>query len=139
MANVTADDVKELVDSIPSTVTNLDPFLEAAYLLCTEELAGEGLSDARLLQIELWLSAHFAAITYTRAANEKADVVGQSYMHKLGLNFNVTMYGQQALLLDTSGTLAALQDQAGKGKKRVRVRWLANANVWDPILEDIET
>ena len=41
--------------------------------------------------------------------------MSQSFRVQLGLNFNVTHFGQQALLLDTTGTLAALQKQATDG------------------------
>ena len=71
---------------------------------------------ATLKEIERWLAAHFICIRDPQAASEKAGTVGQTLQQKVELHFNQTRYGQMALLLDTSGTLAALQLQAeGEG------------------------
>ena len=58
--------------------------------------------------IERWLSAHFIAVMDQRAAREGVTPVSISYQYKLGLNLQSTMYGQQAILLDTSGALGRL-------------------------------
>jgi len=84
-------------------------------MIVDEELSDSGHSEIRLEQIELYLSAHFAAITYTRAKMEKAGSVSETVMEKVDLNFNVTLYGQQAVILDTSGALANMQKTAEDG------------------------
>lgn len=124
MANVTVDDVKVLVHAVPATVTNLDPFIDAAHLLVEEFLLDKGMSVGRLKQIELWLAAHFTSITYKNTANERADVVGEAFQYKVDLLFDSTMFGQQAKLLDTSGTLATLEKQAENGASFASIHWL---------------
>lgn len=93
---------------------DLDPFIRVAHLIVDEQLSGKGMSDDRLKEIERWLSAHFVAIRDMRIANETAGV-SNAFQYNLGLNFQVTMYGQQAMMLDTSGTLAALNKAKGSG------------------------
>ncbi len=117
MARVTPTEVKEIIE-IDSTITDpqIEVFIISANLL-TNRCEANGLTDADTLkEVERWLSAHLVAIRDTRSSSEKADVVAQSFQYKLGLNFNVTMYGQQALLMDASGTLAAIQDDAENGR-----------------------
>lgn len=119
MARVTADEVKEIID-VDSSITNLTPFITAANLLVNAECTDSSLSDELLKEIERWLSAHFIAIRDTRSASEGAGSVRISYQYKLGLNLNVTLYGQQCLLLDTSGALARLN----KGKVHASVSFV---------------
>ena len=112
----TAEQVSAIVEV--DTSISLTPFIEVASALVDEVCATveAGYADARLELIERWLSAHFICIRDPQASSEKAGSVGQSLQNKVDLHFNQTRYGQMALLLDTSGTLAALQAQAeGKG------------------------
>ena len=111
MARVTQAEVEAITD-IDSSV-DVSPFITTANTLIDSVLLDYGHSDAMLTLIELWLSAHFAKILELHPAEERVGAVGTSYQWKLGLNFQVTMYGQQALMLDTSGILMALQE--GKG------------------------
>jgi len=69
---------------------------------------GQGMSEARLKLIELWLSAHFVAIAEERGAltkSEKGDS-NEEYEIIVGTGLNMTRFGQQAIALDTSGLLA---------------------------------
>lgn len=113
MANrVTEAEVENIADIDSSD--DVSAFITTANLLVTEELSDkDDLSTDRLKQIELWLSAHFAKIKFQAAASEGAEDVSQSFQYKLGLNLQSTMWGQQAILLDTTGTLAAMSE---KGK-----------------------
>jgi len=101
---VTKEEVKELIK------TSLDEtsFIETAGLLVDESLVGQGMSEARLKLIELWLSAHFVAIAEERGAltkSEKGDS-NEEYEIIVGTGLNMTRFGQQAIALDTSGLLA---------------------------------
>ena len=88
-------------------------FITAANLLVNIVNTTGGITaTATLKEIERWLSAHFICIRDPQASSEKAGSVAQSLQQKVDLHFNQTRYGQMALLLDTSGTLAALQAQA---------------------------
>jgi len=118
MARVTATEVRTIIVLDPLILdTQVDVFIISANLITNRVETIGGLTDVPTLkEIERWLSAHLLTVRDNRSASEKADVVSQSFQFKLGLNFNVSEYGQNALLLDSSGTLAALQNQAeGEG------------------------
>ena len=130
MARTTVDQVEAIVD-IDSGIS-LAPFIEIANAIVTEKCAtatdadGNLVHDAtRLELIERWLSAHFYHIRDNRPNIDKADVVSRAYRSKVDLGFNVTHYGQQAMLIDTSGALSRLnqQSQSGKGNT-VSFSWL---------------
>ena len=107
MARVTDAEVREIIE-IDSSITDLTPFITPANLIVTKECTDSSLDAAQLKEIERWLAAHFVAIRDMRSAREQAGQVSIGYQWKLGLNLQVTMYGQQAIMLDTSGALANL-------------------------------
>lgn len=106
MARVTDSEVKAIIDTSRDTT----PFINNANLLITEILANSGLSTDRLKMIELYLSAHFVAVTEEKGGltsskvGNSSDSFGGDYTQGL----NLTRYGQQAVLLDTSGLLAGM-------------------------------
>ena len=103
MANrVTDTEVKEIL----STDLTTTPFIDTANIIVTDLLAGEGLSDAKLAQIELYLSAHFVCMNDPRIRNEEAgDALAAYQMIKVGTGLDSTSYGQTAMMLDTTGKL----------------------------------
>lgn len=125
MARTTSDAVNAIIET--DGTTSLVPFIEAASELVTEHCAAPGtLTDERLAMIETWLAAHFYAIRDMRAASEKAGPAGASYQYEVGLVLANTMYGQQAMLLDSTGGLAVLSKscEEGKPKFKPQLRWL---------------
>jgi hypothetical protein len=119
-SRVTDAEVREICE-IDAALTDLEPFRIAANYVVEDNLASvtfyttsPGLS--RLKEIERWLAAHFTAIRDKRIDSEKAGPVSQKFQYKLGLNLQSTMYGQQAIMLDKTGTLANL---SMKGKRVV--------------------
>lgn len=109
------------------TSISLDPFIEVASALVDELLVTTPVTydDTRLELIERWLSAHFYAIRDLRRSQERAGSVGELFQFRLGLNLAVTMYGQQVMLIDTAGILAALSKRAEEGQKAsAGITWL---------------
>lgn len=133
MARTTEDLVKGIIE-VDAGVSVL-PFMLLAEELVTELLApllkedGTTLfSDVRLELIERWLSAHFLACQYPRVSQETAGPVSATYQQRVGLGLELTAYGQQVKLLDTSGTLAQL-DAKSKGdhqKRKAKVYFVGN-------------
>ena len=110
-------------DTIPLT-----PFIEVASSLIDELCVDSGYSDARLELIERWLSAHFYAVRDPRATPEGAGSVNVSYEAKVDLALNLTRYGQQAMLLDTAGSLASLNQSTQEGTpRRTGITWLGTS------------
>lgn len=97
----------ELDEDIP-----VDPFIEVANAIVTDICTDVefGYDDARLELIERWLSAHFYSVRDPRTAVEQASTLRQHYENKVDLGLNLTRYGQQAMIVDTAGGLAALQN-----------------------------
>lgn len=119
MARVTDSEVKEII----VTTTDTSPFITTATLIVDEELLGQGYSAARLKQIELYLAAHYTALTVERGGISKQEVGdGSESYQKISSRFNglsTTRFGQQAIMLDSSGILGGLSNKPVKAQFRV--------------------
>jgi hypothetical protein len=116
MARVTATEVKELI----STSETITAHINTANVLVTEKLGGNATMTAdHLKEIERWMSAHFVAVSIERQAGKER--IGNTAVEYAGFNttglqgLGLTTYGQQAMMLDTTGTLSQL------GKRRARI------------------
>jgi len=118
---VTEAAVRKIIPDIDSALSDLTPFLLSSDSIVDDELEGKGLEDIRLTKIKEWLAAHFIAVADLRASQETVEGVSASYQYRLGLNLQNTMYGQQAMFLDTSGTLAGLNDKKRSVTPEIRV------------------
>lgn len=116
---VTSADVKAIID----TPLDVCSFISTANLLVDELLLDEGMSDELLHQIELYLAAHFAALTEERGGLIRSSTgdSAETFDDVYGMGFQLTRYGQQAMIMDTSGTLKEIQEQGAKGKARFEV------------------
>lgn len=116
----TATAVKGIITTVVSA--NLDPYIDSANELVTEvcasQLAADGVtafySTARLELIERWLAAHFYTIFDPRSASEKVSVITQRLQGKIDLGLDSSLYGQNAMRLDTKGGLAAMNNAMKK-------------------------
>lgn len=121
VARVNAEEVKEVVSTSLSNDTILGSMIDTANVLVDTHLLGEGHSDDVLKKIELYLAAHFVALTeegggITRARLGEAD---ESYANVYGTGLNSTRFGQTALSLDSSGVLASVAQATLKAEFRV--------------------
>jgi hypothetical protein len=128
MSRTTDNAVQGILEESPTL--SLTPFIETAnYLVtkcCAEAVHTDGTpwyDDTDLELIERWLSAHFYHVAVTRADAERAGSVGQTLRSKVDLKLNLTHYGQQVMLLDVAGGLAALNEQ-GKMVVIPKVTWV---------------
>jgi hypothetical protein len=105
MARVTAAEVEKIIDL--DSDLDADPFINSANLLITDVLGDAGMSEERLTDIELWLSAHFCAMRQRQISNIQMGGIGLSFGGNLAgtEGLKLSHYGQQALALDTSGRL----------------------------------
>lgn len=116
MARVTSVDVQQIYPDFPGT--DFAPFIEAADLLITEQLLGQGLSDDRLAIIEKWIAAHYAVLSLEKGglSRERTGDGENWYQPAAGTNaagFSTTRFGKSAIALDTSGTLSSLSIAPG--------------------------
>ena len=105
----------------------LTPFISAANSIvtqCCTNLTSD-YTDAQLIIIETWLSAHFYTVRDMRVESEKAASMGEKFQSKVDLGFATSHYGQMAMILDWKGGLSALNEQIKKGVKRSpNITWI---------------
>ncbi len=103
MANRATDE--EVRDIIPNTsIDNLTPFINAANSVVdgvADSDCGSDLSDSQLLQVEIWLSAHYAAVSDPKLALMSEKFEGESNTYSRGSSsseggIKSTQYGQMA-------------------------------------------
>lgn len=136
MPRVTSDEVGEVIeldDSIEVT-----PFITVADMLVDERCvtlgdgSPTGYSDTRLKEIVRWLAAHFYSCRDPRATSESVGSIQQQFTFRPGMRLESTWHGQQALVLDTKGGLAALNNGLGEVQqefpgvtgRKVKAFWL---------------
>lgn len=115
---VAEDQVTSLLQNSSADVTQA---LEIANDMVTAMLVGKSLTDTILARIELFLAAHLYTLTTTDGPLA-AQTIGEAterYHDIYGPGLKATKYGQQAITMDTSLTLAK-----------------AAANVADPVKQD---
>lgn len=123
MARVTDAEVEAILDYDDSI--SLTPFILVANQLVTELCTDSDYTDARLLEIERWLSAHFYSVRDMVVSSEKAASVSQNFQYKVDLALNYTKYGQMAMVIDTVGNLAQLNKRIIDGESAtVSIDWL---------------
>lgn len=105
---VTVTDVRNIFET---TLTDgeINAAIDIAHeMLEALGLAGNGVGESTLTVIELLLSAHFCALKDPRARNEAiSGEASVKFQGKDGMGLESTHYGQNALALDWSGTLAS--------------------------------
>lgn len=93
----------------------LQAHIDTAHVMVEANLAGGGLSEAVLAEIEKYLAAHFWAVANPQAESLEAKNFGRStrvkYRGQTGMGLDFTPFGQQVKLLDPTGRLAGLTRQ----------------------------
>lgn len=112
MANVTATEVKLIIDTSLSDEI-IDAFISGAYEALEEAFSEVSISEGLRKELERWVAAHLIASTREQQLQEAAAGSAKAkFQGKTGMDLRSTFYGQNALSLDYTGTLASL---GGKG------------------------
>ena len=111
MARTTPENVKQIIE-VEQGVDH-SPFIDAASSIVTEVATGvKGPAVPYIFEtlelIERWLAAHFFTNFDPRLESEKTGEASGKFRGKTEMGFTSSLYGQQAMLLDTNGGLAAL-------------------------------
>ena len=80
-------------------------FINTANLMVNEYLSGSGFSESYLKEIELYLSAHLAAMWDQRRSEKEIGESRFKFQGKWDLGLNSTDYGQKVIILDSTGSL----------------------------------
>lgn len=134
----TEDAVRAIVDN--STAIDMTPFIQIANRLVTKIDAADTsseLDDTDLELIERWLAAHFYAHRDQLLSSKSTSGASGSFQGQTGMFFTASQYGQTALLFDTTGYLANLEQQAKNGRQKVSVTWLGSTQTQQDGYEDI--
>lgn len=117
MSRTTTEAVAGIAEVDLNSVPDLTPFIETASAIVDDHCLNSGYDSTRLELIERWLAAHFYKIRDQATSLESARGVSVQYQHKVDLFLSNTMYGQQAMTLDSAGNLAAWQMSMQEGKR----------------------
>lgn len=129
MARVQPYQVAALMPDVCVTGEVLQAQIDLAHILTnrveTCDLAnGSVLSEEELTVIEMNLAAHFYSFVDQQYLSKQTADASASFQGKTDLILDYSPWGQAAKLLDASGCLAKLEQQAETGRKRVKVLWL---------------
>ena len=120
-ARATADGVKEIVSTSLSDDVVEAHCVDTANLYVDTHLLSAGHSNATLEKIELFLAAHILSLMEERGSlkggkfGDASEFLADVYSE----GFRSTRFGQLAISLDSSGTLAALGSAKLKAEFRV--------------------
>ena len=121
-----------------TSITDASQFIDMANQLVDEIILPKGvLSEGRLTHIETYLAAHFITVYEPVAVSEQAGPVSADYHGKSGRILHASIHGQMAIMLDTTGGLAALQADSSDTKatnKTASVTWVGTDENDDPDL-----
>jgi hypothetical protein len=127
---VTATEVKEIISTTLSD-SIVNTFINAANYTVTELIGNNSdLSDNQKKEIERWLAAHLIACA--REPQPQSEGVGEariSYQGKTAMGLQATLYGQQAMLLDTTGTLS---ERLGRRRAMIKAVTSPERTDWSP-------
>jgi len=104
-----ADAVTEILDDTQLTDDIIESFINSANVFVTAALGTKGLTETVLTEIERWIAAHMIVSTRERqSVKEEAGSAKIQWAGVWGSGLLGTTYGQTAVALDTSNTLAAI-------------------------------
>lgn len=104
-------DVEAILDT-ELTDSEITAYITTANLLVTQALGTSSLSTALLTQIEAYLAAHLITVTRERKAQSTSGEGGVKFEGQTGMRLEATMYGQMAMVLDSTGNLSTLTQPA---------------------------
>lgn len=108
---------------------SLTPFIDVANTMVNNTIDTTELDSDTLEKIERYLAAWLYCIRDRRRTQEKVDVLTQNFQHAEDLGLNCNEYGQTAMMLDTTGALAQLNQQMLNPKRRsIGLTWLGTDN-----------
>ncbi len=118
---VSATTVKEIIPTTLSDDVLNENHIDTANIFVTAHLATVGHSDAILAKIELYLAAHYVALTEEGGAltRSKLGDADESYANVFAMGLQSTRFGQTAVSLDTTGTLNRVASSQLKADFRV--------------------
>jgi hypothetical protein len=111
--------VEQIID-LDSSFSDVDitVHINTANRVVTKIVTDSSMSSDDKKECERWLAAHFCAMGRNPYADrEEAGSVAQTMGHKLDLRLDNTRWGQMAMIIDTGGDLARMNEASKKGRQ----------------------
>lgn len=141
MPRVTQSEVRSMSGLDVSQSAAVEAAIPVASTLVDEQLASKGLTESTMKSVELLLSCHFALLSAEDGPKSSVRIgeASERYHDIYGPGFKATRFGQQAMVLDTSGTLSALSAKAEKTSRHAQFRVVdpIHTPVGDPTEDDV--
>lgn len=136
---VTEDQVLEIMPTGTQSSPGMASALRTSNRLTSyvESKDVDSVLDAdNLADIELYLAAHFFSLIDKQLSSESTGGASGTYQGQTAQVLEFSPWGQQAMLLDFTGTLGRLNAEAKEGKKhRARVVYLGTKREESPYFE----
>ena len=128
MARTTDDRVALLIQYDRTFITDLQPFIDDASLIIDNVVAIAPVPEDALLElVERYLAAHLVMITSGQVTMEKVRSLQVQYGTLLDKGFGITHWGTTAMMLDTTGRLAAFNTRLMHGGIGKQFFWAGTA------------
>ncbi len=130
MSAPTVDEVKAIIEIDTDIISdaNITAMITVAGTYLGVVLLDKGLTTDQLHDIQMYLSAHYIGIKDKRITSEKTGDANAKYEGKTGMMLKFTRYGQMAISLDTSGTLATASEGNFASVKTIQLTKVAEEN-----------
>jgi hypothetical protein len=131
-ARTTPEAVKEILLRHYDTVNepSLQAFIDSAASLVDYVVSQDAdsiLSKETQELTERWLAAHGYAHADQLYSQKQTGRASSTFQGKTGMHLQSTQYGQMAMMLDVTGTLVRLNNDAAKGgKSSAGLIWLGS-------------
>ena len=118
MNRVTADEVKQIMDSCTLEDSDIDAYISTANNVITQIFANDTVTGSIILaDIEKWYTAHLIACSRQRiTTRETVGDVTIQYAGTFGAGLTSTPYGQMVQQLDVTGKMSKM----GKAAASIR-------------------
>jgi hypothetical protein len=120
MARVTSAEVAAMAGLPEEAAGAITQSIPVAATLVDENISG--LTEATMRSIELLLACHFSTVSWQKGplAAVRIGEAQERYHDVYKGGFGSTSFGQQAMLVDTTGTLSAMSAQADKPMRKAQ-------------------
>lgn len=125
---ISETDVQRILDYDQDLVPDVQPFIDDAVIFLTAVIGTGVVTDAVFDTVTNYMSAHLICISDPRVHTEQVKSLLVTYQQKLDKGLGITHFGTMAMMLDTSGKLAAWNQRVIEGKGKVQFFWAGSPN-----------
>jgi hypothetical protein len=124
----TEEAVQRIIQYDTSVIPDIEPFIADASLIVEAVIGLDSLSAAQLELVARYATAHLMAVTDVRVSMEQVKSLMVRYNQHLDKGLGITTYGTTAMLLDTTGKLAAWNNRVITGGGMKQFFWAGEAS-----------